>query len=138
LAWSVILLYINDSKKINNALKIIINIFIFVITFPADWSCIAVLAVSYLNHYRGNFKKQMISMSVCTFLYALVYFIFLDRVYGLLQLFTCLTIPLLRLYNGERGKIKSSKWFFYIYYPAHLAVIGIIRISLYGNMPLIF
>ena len=38
------------------------------------------------------------------------------------QWFALLTIPLLALYNGERGKFKM-KYFFYIFYPLHLVII---------------
>lgn len=41
---------------------------------------------------------------------------------GALQWFSLLSLPLLALYNGTRGKGKM-KWFFYIYYPAHLVLI---------------
>ena len=30
------------------------------------------------------------------------------------------------------------KWFFYLYYPLHLIIIGIIRILMYGNISLLF
>ena len=36
-----------------------------------------------------------------------------------------LSLPLLALYNGRRGKWKM-KWLFYFYYPLHLAIIWII------------
>ena len=37
-------------------------------------------------------------------------------------------IPLICLYNGERGPSgKASKWMFYIFYPAHLWMIGILE-----------
>ncbi|MBQ4250382.1 MAG: conjugal transfer protein TraX, partial [Ruminococcus sp.] len=50
-----------------------------------------------------------------------------------------LTIPILAQYNGERGKkIPGTKWLFYIYYPAHLFVVGIIRLALHGIVPIIF
>ena len=38
------------------------------------------------------------------------------------QWFSLLALPLLALYNGQRGKYKL-KWLFYAYYPAHLAVL---------------
>jgi len=38
-----------------------------------------------------------------------------------------LSVPLLALYNGERGRLKM-KWFFYIYYPLHLGVIYLISL----------
>ena len=65
-----------------------------------------------------------------TAIYAAVYFIFMDKVYGLLQMCTLLSLPILRQYNGERGSWKGMKWLFYIYYPAHLFVIGIIRVMM--------
>ena len=38
------------------------------------------------------------------------------------QVWSLLTIPLLALYNGERGKAKM-KYVFYIFYPAHLVIL---------------
>ncbi|MDR0459288.1 MAG: conjugal transfer protein TraX [Coriobacteriales bacterium] len=40
------------------------------------------------------------------------------------------TIPLLMNYNGERG--RPLKFFFYAYYPAHIALLGLLRGILYG------
>lgn len=69
-------------------------------------------------------------MLIWTAMYAVVYFIFIDKPYGILQMCTLLSLPILRQYNGERGQWKGMKWFFYIYYPAHLFVIGIIRVMI--------
>lgn len=41
------------------------------------------------------------------------------------QWFSLLALPLLALYNGQRGK-RPMKWLFYVYYPAHLAVIQVL------------
>jgi hypothetical protein len=62
--------------------------------------------------------------------YSIVYAIFLNLVYGLIQISVALAIPILYQYNGTRGKWKGMKWFFYIYYPLHLTLFGIIRIYL--------
>lgn len=43
------------------------------------------------------------------------------------QWFAFLALPLLMLYNGERGKMRL-KYLFYIFYPAHLAVIYLISL----------
>ena len=67
-------------------------------------------------------------MLVWVLIYAAVYFIFLDKVYGLVQICALLSLLILKHYNGERGKWKGMKWLFYIYYPAHLFVIGLIRV----------
>ncbi len=43
-----------------------------------------------------------------------------------LQLFALLAIPFLMLYNGKRGKL-NMKYVFYIFYPAHLAILYLIK-----------
>ncbi|MCD8181054.1 MAG: conjugal transfer protein TraX [Firmicutes bacterium] len=47
----------------------------------------------------------------------------LSRQWGGDQYISLLSIPLLAAYNGERGK-RKMKYFFYWFYPVHLAVIG--------------
>ena len=138
LAWSVVLMVICESGKVPQWGKIIAIIAICLISFPSDWSCIAVMAPYFIMINRGKFKNQALAIVVWSAVYAAVYFIFQDKVYGLLQMFTFLTIPILSKYNGHRGSWKVMKWLFYIYYPAHLVVIGIIRLCLHGDIPLIF
>lgn len=132
LAWGLLLLYIHEGSAWKDWQKIVATFIICLITFPSDWSCIATLAVLFIGQNRGNFKKQMLAMMACTLMYAVVYFLFIDRVYAVIQLGTCLTIPLLRRYNGERGSFKGMGRLFYIYYPLHLFVCGIIRVALWG------
>lgn len=43
------------------------------------------------------------------------------------QVFALLTIPLLLLYSGKRGKL-NIKYFFYVFYPAHLVILYAIAI----------
>lgn len=45
------------------------------------------------------------------------------------QLLAICAVPILALYNGQRGKWKM-KYFFYVYYPLHLALIYIIGMFL--------
>lgn len=48
---------------------------------------------------------------------------------GGLQWYSLLALPLLALYNGQRGKWKL-KYLFYIFYPAHLVLIYLISLLL--------
>ena len=132
LAWSVVLMVIITTKQLPQWAKIVLIILICFVTFPSDWSTIAAMCPVYLYLNRGDFKKQSLTMLIWTAIYAAVYFIFMDKVYGLIQMFTLLSLIVLKQYNGERGQWKGMKWLFYIYYPAHLVVIGIIRV-LMGN-----
>jgi hypothetical protein len=103
------------------------------LAFPSDWSCIAVLWILFMDEYHDDIKKTAIYMIICVASYALVYAIFEDVVYGLLQFGVIFSLPLLNMYNGKRGNWKGMKWFFYLYYPLHLTLCGVIRIYLQGK-----
>lgn len=130
LAWGLVLLWLFDHKSVPDWAKALSIAPVCVLTFPSDWSCVAAMAVLFIGTNRGNFKAQMLWMMVWTAVYGAVYFFFLDRVYGLLQLFTCLSIPLLRRYNGQRGNWKAMGKVFYLYYPAHMFLCGLLRLLL--------
>lgn len=134
LAWGLTALAIQDSRRLKPWQKTLFIFGITGITFCADWSCIAVLAILQIGKNRGNFKKQMTMMMLWVSVYAAVYAVFINPVYGVLQLFAALTIPLLKMYHGKQGAWKGMKWFFYIYYPLHLVICGLIRLALYGNI----
>lgn len=134
LAWGLIAVVIMNSTALKEWIKYILILLICLITFSADWSCIAVLAIITIAANRGNFKKQMAGMMFCVLMYSVVYFFFINKVYAIVQLFTALSIPLLKAYNGQKGKWKGMKWFFYLYYPLHLFLCGIVRIILHGNI----
>ena len=81
--------------------------------FQVDYGLIGVLIPWGLYLVR-NKKYRLLLLAV--FLAALA----LDSYY--VQWYALLAVPLLALYNGQRGK-RNLKWLFYIYYPAHLVAI---------------
>lgn len=131
LAWGLVMLRVVNSQKLPDAAKPLLVVLICPIALPSDWSCIAALCVLAFGTNRCNFKKQMQWMLFYVALYAAVYFFAIDKVYGLMQIAVVLAVPILRLYNGRRGKNAACnrfmKWFFYLYYPLHLTVIGLLR-----------
>lgn len=132
LAWGLVMLRIEKSQKIKNVwLKMLLVLLICIVSFPSDWSCIASLCVLAIGSNRDNFKKQMIWMTGFVAIYSIVYLFSFDLVYGVIQMGVVLSVPLLMMYNGKRGKNpkvnKIMKWFFYVYYPLHLFIIGIIK-----------
>ena len=131
LAWGLVMLRIADSKNIKSIYKVLLVILICIITLPSDWSCIAALCIMAIGTNRGDFRKQMSWMIFYVALYSLVYFFAIDKAYGILQMGVVLSIPVIAMYNGKRGKNpkinKFMKWFFYIFYPLHLFVIGLIN-----------
>ncbi len=132
LAWGLVMLRIEKSQKIKNVwLKMLLVLLICIVSFPSDWSCIASLCVLAIGSNRDNFKKQMIWMTGFVAIYSIVYLFSFDLVYGVIQMGVVLSVPLLMMYNGKRGKNpkvnKIMKWFFYVYYPLHLLIIGAIK-----------
>lgn len=127
LAWGLVLLCVLDRKVLKPWQEVLLIIFVCVITFPSDWSCVAAMAIVFIGLNRDSFGRQMVWMTVWSGIYALVYVFFIDACYGILQLGTCLAIPLLKRYNGRRGSCRFMGKLFYVYYPAHLAVCGLLR-----------
>lgn len=134
--WSLLgglmMLRVANSQKIQkNAVKIILIALICLISFPSDWSCVASLCILAFGTNRGKFKAQMLWMIFYVTIYAAVYFFAIDKIYGLLQLSVVFAIPIIMMYNGQRGKAQRlnnvMKWLFYVYYPLHLFVIGWIQ-----------
>ncbi len=66
-------------------------------------------------------KKQSIKLILFTLM---LLFVSLDL--GGIQIYSLLSVPVIALYNGKRGKL-NLKYLFYVYYPLHLAVIYLMR-----------
>lgn len=130
LAWGLVMLRIAESSRIRAAWKPVLVVLACAAALPSDWSCIASLCVLSIGTNRGNAKKQILWCLFYIALYAGVYCLALDPLYGVLQFGVVLSIPLLFFYNGTRGKNarinRVMKWLFYLYYPLHLLVIGLI------------
>ena len=135
LAWGLVMLRIVNSEKIPKQwVKTVLILLICLVTFPSDWSCIASLCILAFGTNRGKLKTQSVWLIIYVAIYAAVYCFAIDWVYGLVQMGVVLAIPFIKLYNGKRGKSprinKFMKWFFYIYYPLHLAILGTIQLAL--------
>ena len=89
-------------------------------------NCIKIIAIAAMTIDHIAWLIFYVAM------YSIVYFFALDKVYGLIQMGVILAIPVLMMYNGQRGNNQKFnhviKWLFYIYYPLHLWVIGWIQL----------
>lgn len=126
LMWGLILLKLWDTERLPHWQKLGITLLACLVTFSSDWSCAAPLAILMIGRNRGNFYKQMLWMMLIVTLYALAFSIVHSQTYGMVHMACWLAVPLLALYNGERGKARWLGKFFYYYYPAHLALIGLL------------
>lgn len=96
-----------------------------------DWGITAPLWVLCFHLFRGNRARQMTAFALIAGvdLVQIVLTNLLDGFVWYLNLWETglfLFIPLMLLYNGQRGGGSAfSKWFFYVFYPAHLLAIGL-------------
>lgn len=128
----LLMLVVNDSSRLKNYQKLLLVFILAIIAFPADWSSVGALVVLSIGSNRSHPIKQIIWSMFYVSLYALVYIFALDLTYGLLQFGVIMAIIPLIFYNGKKSENQLinniMKWFFYIYYPLHLLILGIIGI----------
>lgn len=131
LLWGLILLKVWDTTQMPRWQKLAVTLLACLLTCTSDWSCAAPLAILFVGRNRGNFHRQMLWMMAIISLYAVAFAIFHSQTYGLVHLGCWFAVPLLALYNGQRGSCQWLGKFFYYYYPAHMALIGLLA-RLYG------
>lgn len=120
----------------NTLFKLFAVFLICLFSCMGDWMFIGVLWILGFGINRGNVKKQLIFYYSVAFIEIL--FIVLPKllngapITNVIWQAGLLFSPIFILfYNGKRGNSnKFNKWFFYIYYPLHLLIIGIIKLYL--------
>lgn len=125
LLMGLIALTIVKSDRLNFVFKLIGAGCALYLTRYSDWRYFGVLWVLIFGLFRGNTKAQMIAFALTAILRCYLYFTG-SAMSFFLQLCTVLAIPLLCMYNGQLG--KKSKYGFYIFYPLHLLILGIIKL----------
>lgn len=85
------------------------------------WGCMMPVGAS-LFRQEGNTRLKKLDRNLVHVLSMAMFMIPLALELGAWQWWSLLALPLLKLYSGKRGKY-GMKYFFYIFYPAHLLVI---------------
>ena len=111
-------------SKTNTVLKLLGMFAAVILTKYSDWGIYGVLWVLVFGIFHGDFKMQAVWFGAISIIRCLVKYTNNTHAFAL-QLCTLLALPLLYLYNGERG--RKSKYGFYIFYPLHLLILAIIR-----------
>lgn len=124
-------------------LKISVIIILCILSLFGDWLCFAVWFILAFGCNYGDKKAQLkwYKIAAAAMLLILVGMVLLtisgisgghitwwdfgNTVISKFGVF--IVLPLLKLYNGEKGKSFGGRWFFYIFYPAHLLILAIIK-----------
>jgi hypothetical protein len=119
----------------NKVYKTLAIIGLCILALPGDGMFITVIYVLIFGINRGNPGSQMKRFAIASAITAvllnlttpLYHIPFYSQFY---QFGMLLPIPLLMCYNRERGGGKPAKWLFYIFYPAHLLLLALMKIYL--------
>ncbi len=98
-----------------------------------DWPMVGVLWPLFFYIYRDDAKKKFTSFSIVGALEASTFVVMFWGNWGMVLAMLCqfavlLAVPILKCYNGELGKHRGMKWLFYIFYPLHLIILGLISL----------
>jgi len=114
----------NNNKKINNLIKIIFNLFLIFIfclisyLLKTDYNYYGILLINI--YYL--FKNKKILKNIFSYI-----LIFLNNIKSLIYF---IDIILFNFYSREKGK-NINKYLFYIFYPAHLIILYIIKLFIF-------
>lgn len=131
---AIILIYVIDKAKNEQQMKYWISVVVVVLTIA--FLCLGLPDVLYKTDYDIDYNIIGVLIPVvCYFtkntkLRILVFalgLMALSVFYGGVQWFCLLAIPLIGMYNYQKGKYELKN-LFYFYYPAHLSVIFAIEI----------
>lgn len=118
-----------ESKKANKPLKVIGIILLCLLACIGDWAFMNVLGCLFVHIYRNRPRAKWCAFTL-TFLLPNAFITLLAGLANMWFQFGVLLVPLMLyfLYNGQGGsKAKLHKWFFYLFYPGHLLVLGLLR-----------
>jgi hypothetical protein len=134
--WSLFLgllaLTIVKSDKYNVIIKAAAVLVCCFLSIRANWNYLAVLWIVAFGVFNGNFKKQAFSLILIGLIEIIPVYLGVGPVIESCPHFyrfgIYLALPILYLYNGEKGRSSTflSK-FFYYFYPLHLVLLYIFK-----------
>lgn len=151
LLLALLVLVVVDNKDIKKGLRVVITVALFAISLAVGGWPVFPMVLVLIFYYVKDFKKQAIIFSsavvfLVVFMSVTIYFNdvlhFYDPEWRWYQwmyfLGFLLALPLLRLYNGEKGKYPFGRYFFFLFYPGHFLFLYSIKLIMAGNIKAVY
>lgn len=122
--------------------RILVQILLVLATMICDWPIMAALYTIMFSYSYQSKRKAAVSFVAATLIF--IFFMYqnnsflysgteliIQTICGSLGV-AAAGIIILCFYNGKRAKRGRtfSKWFFYLFYPVHLLILGLLKISI--------
>jgi hypothetical protein len=116
-------------SPLRKAAKIALAALCFVGSMMCDWFVFGILWILAFGLTGDSFKRKAIWFSVVTAVMVAISTAFARSAFMLMNLSVFLVLPLLAIYSGEKSNASTpawltNKWLFYVFYPAHLLLLG--------------
>ena len=149
LTLGLIMLTVLEHKEIKKPAKVVLAAVIFALSIVlGGWPITPILFI--LSFYYGQTfarKAMWFIISDVATIASLAVFIYLNGIYHFMPgidswvwqdklyfLGFILALPLLKTYNGIRGRDVGGRFFFYVFYPAHFILLTMLRYFASGNV----
>ena len=141
----VLAITVRRSEHLHALVKLAMIALIFALCVPADWGTMGLLMILVLDLFYGSFKQQAAGYCIVVFCAGGLLDLLMQPFFGLfyegefsmdmemLRMYLpdfgmFMPIAALSFYHGVQGrKTALTKWGFYVFYPAHLLLIGWLR-----------
>lgn len=131
---ALLVLRVYDSQKMQWGKKRAVIFILFVLSFMGDWAGLGIAWPLIMYVHREDKKAQLKLLAYTTAMFAALLALNgamsdISAPYSsLFQFGMLLAVPIVGAYNGTLGGKKGGKWFFYVYYPAHMLIIALSKL----------